>query len=101
MELEIRLIETKYEHLRVVDRGRRARLLGRLETEGQRRPLLVTESSSRSGWFVLIDGYQRLWALTKLGQETVEVEVLSGSELEGLLLHWSLSLSRPRSGIED
>ena len=46
-----------------------------IDADGQRVPLVVVAQGER---FVVIDGYQRWAALTRLGRDTAQVEVWDG-----------------------
>jgi len=70
MDLEFSQLELRYSALRVRHPGGDSRLLAALDAEGQHSPVLVVAGSG-SGRYVLIDGYRRVWALQRLGKDTV------------------------------
>lgn len=95
MVVEVEQVERRYEGLRVIDRGRVARLAASIAEVGQRTPALVT----RSG--VLVDGYHRLHALRRMGVDVMEAVELSVDGAEALVLAWQLETGRRRSALED
>lgn len=98
MELELHRLELRYAALRIVEAGRRARLVASLARHGQHSPaLVVTGEEDR---FVLVDGYARVEALRELGQDVVKVAVLELSEPEALLLTFRLEAKQRRSALE-
>ncbi len=96
--LELDQLVLRHADLRVVDRGRRARLAASLAAEGQREPVLVVQEGDQ---YVLIDGYVRVAALGKLAEDTVQAVVIDVEEVDALVLTWRLQRSRRRSAIED
>jgi ParB family chromosome partitioning protein len=96
--LELDQLVLRHADLRVVDRGRRARLAASLAAEGQREPVLVVQEGDQ---YVLIDGYERVAALGKLAEDTVQAVVIDVEEVDALVLAWRLQRSRRRSAIED
>lgn len=99
MELEIRQIEQRYRSIRIVDRGRRARLLASLSEHGQRSPVLVVRAGEHE--YVLIDGYARVDALQGLGHDVVEATVLDLTVPDALVFVHRLEATRPRSVLEE
>ncbi len=99
MELELHQLEMKYERLRIVDLGRQARLVASLTEHGQQSPVLVT--SAVTNRYVLIDGYQRVAALRRLGSDLVEAVVLEMSEEEALIFCHRQQQASGRSALED
>lgn len=96
--LELRQLVLRHAELRVVDRGRRARMAASLAAEGQREPVLVVQEGEQ---YVLIDGYLRVDALGRLAEDTVQAVVIDIEEVDALVLTWRLQRSRRRSAIED
>lgn len=97
-EIELHRLELAYADLRVVDGRRIARLAADLGGDGQRQPVLVVE---RDGRFVLIDGYFRVWALQRIGRDTVIAMTLPMSERDALLFAFRTQTSRRRFALED
>jgi ParB family transcriptional regulator, chromosome partitioning protein len=74
-ELDLHRLERPYAHTRLQRPEQVRRLMHSLEVNGQQVPLLVLGQGAR---FLLLDGYQRWAALTRLGRDTARVEVWSG-----------------------
>ena len=64
MLIELHQLSRKYECLRVCNRREEASLLGSLEAEGQRAPIIVVEVGGEDAPFVVIDGFKRVRATT-------------------------------------
>lgn len=99
MELELSQLELRYRDLRIVNDGRRRRLMAELAAAGQQSPVVVTASDEPTR-HVLIDGYARVWALGRLGQDTVQALCLDLSEADALLWHHQRQ-HHQRSALED
>ena len=99
MEIELSRFELKYSELRIQDPVRQGRLSGRLATEGQQNPVSVIQSSEHG--YILIDGYRRVSALTSLGKDTVEAQVLDMSEVDALLMTCQLEPAGKRTILEE
>jgi ParB-like chromosome segregation protein Spo0J len=74
-ELDLHRLETPYAQTRVQRPEQVRRLMASIDADGQRVPLAVVGGGER---FVLVDGYQRWEALTRLGRDTARVEVWDG-----------------------
>ena len=99
MKLELHQLEHKHGDLRVVDRTRDERLLSSMSEHGQQTPIVVV--SGCEDRFILLDGYARVRALTKLARDEVEAVVLELPEAEALVLSQRLDNARPRTALED
>jgi ParB-like chromosome segregation protein Spo0J len=99
VELEIRLLDKAYAHLRVRGAGALARLVASLATEGQQHPVLVVRRES--GRHVLIDGYGRVEALVRLGRDTVTALGLGLGEVEALAHCHRMQSAGRRSALEE
>jgi ParB/RepB/Spo0J family partition protein len=75
LELDLHRLERPYAHTRLERPAQVHRLMHSLEANGQQVPLVVLAQGER---FLLLDGYQRWAALTRLGRDTARVEVWSG-----------------------
>ena len=95
MIVELEQLERRFEGLRVIDRGRVARLAASIGEVGQRTPALVTPSG------VLVDGYHRVHALRRVGIDVMEAVELAVDGAEALVLAWQLETGRRRSALED
>ena len=100
MQLEISQIDLKYAHLRVNDPSSSKALLASVAESGQQTPVLVVGGSSESG-YILIDGYRRVAALSKLALDHVEAVLLSVPEAEALVQGYRLSHSRRPNALEE
>jgi ParB-like chromosome segregation protein Spo0J len=74
MRLEFHQLERRLEHLRVHRPERQRRLLASLAASGQQTPIVVV-ACEQAGHYLVIDGYQRVAALTQLGRDTVEAVI--------------------------
>ncbi len=99
MELEFHQIELRHADLRIRDDARRRRLIASIAELGQQAAVIVV-ADAEADRFVLIDGYQRVDALRRLGRDTVVATVWPLSEAEALLEHHHLG-SSSRSALEE
>lgn len=97
MEIDLHRLELRHRDLRIVDADRRRRLIGSIAEIGQQVPVVVIGEGDR---VVLIDGYLRVDALARLHRDTVVATTWSVSEVEALLHHRHLAITRP-SALED
>ena len=74
-ELDLHRLEAPYAQTRLQRPEQVRRLMASIDADGQRVPLVVVGAGER---FVLVDGYQRWAALTRLGRDTAQVEVWDG-----------------------
>jgi ParB/RepB/Spo0J family partition protein len=100
MELELHRIELTYKRLRRRDARRAAQLVASICEQGQQSPVVVVEQAGQPGRYVLIDGYQRVAALEKLGRDTVSAVVLALDEVEALCLTHRLEGAQRRCALE-
>lgn len=100
MQLELHQLDRSWEHLRVRDRHRQARLMASLVESGQQSPIIVVRAEGAERRYVVIDGYQRVAALEQLGRDTVEATVWEMSEAEAVLLDRSLRYRQPETALE-
>ena len=99
MELDLHQLDRPYERLRITTRSSMSRLLASLVADGQQTPVLVIEKAE--GRYVLIDGYQRVEALEKLGRDTVEGVVLDLDEASALVFRHRQQRAGRSSALED
>jgi ParB family chromosome partitioning protein len=97
VEVDLHLLELRYEDLRVHDEARRRRLIASVAEIGQQVPVVVIDDDDR---LVLIDGYLRVAALKRLHRDTVAATTWPVTEAEALVHHHHLASSR-RSALED
>ena len=100
MRLEFHQLERRLEHLRVHRPERQRRLLASLAASGQQTPIVVV-ACEQAGHYLVIDGHQRVAALTQLGRDTVEAVVWSLSESEALLLDRSMRWGERDTALEE
>jgi len=100
MQLEFHQLDRRWEHLRVRHPGRQRRLLASLAESGQQVPIVVVPTDDQADRYVVIDGYQRITALERLGRDTVEAVVWPMSEAAAVLLDRSLRLSEHETALE-
>lgn len=99
MQLEISQLDLKYAHLRINDRSGSKTLLASMAENGQQTPVLVVQQSELQ--YILIDGYRRVAALSKLALDHVEAVLLSAPEAEALVQGYRLSRSRRPNALEE
>ena len=97
--LELPQLVLRYAGLRIADPARRARLEQAIAQQGQQVPVLVLAGDADK--YVLIEGYGRVDALTRLGRDTVQATVLDMGEAEALVLRHRLDHGAPRSALEE
>jgi ParB/RepB/Spo0J family partition protein len=101
MELEFHQLAMKYEGLRMASPAFQARLMVSLAAEGQQQPVLVVQSDSEAGGYVLIDGYRRVSALRALTRDTVEAMLLPLGEVAALIFRYCQQSAPERSALEE
>jgi len=99
LEVELRLLDCSYAHLRVVEPAALGRLAASLSVEGQRHPVLVVRR--QAGRYALIDGYRRVRALERMGGDTVTALVLGLEEPEALAYCHRMATAGRRSALEE
>lgn len=98
-EIEIRLLDRAYAHLRVREPPALARLVASLANDGQPSPVLVVKREA--GRYALIDGDVRVEALVRLGRDTVTALVLGLTEPEALSYCYRMQGEGRRSALEE
>lgn len=87
MEVELHQLTLRYAHLRKRHPRAERALLGSLAAIGQQLPIVVVSEAER---FILIDGYKRVRALKRLGNDTVRATCWPIGEVDALLLERGL-----------
>jgi len=100
MHLEFHQLDRRWEHLRVRDPQQQKHLLASLAEHGQQTPVIVVSAKTAPETYIVIDGFQRIAALQRLGKDTVDAVVWTMSESEALLLERSLRASRQETSLE-
>jgi len=99
LDLEWHQLDRRYEELRLRHPERERRLLASLAENAQQVPIVVVALSDSSRYLV-IDGFQRLRALERLGQDSVKAVMWDLDEAEALILDRSLRSSQKLSALE-
>jgi ParB-like chromosome segregation protein Spo0J len=85
MNLELHQLDLRYEKLRTRKPAAEGKLLASLAAIGQQVPTVVVQGE-RADRFVLVDGYKRVRALRRLGQDLVASTCWDLSEADALVL---------------
>jgi ParB family chromosome partitioning protein len=101
MLIELHQLSRKYECLRVCNRREETSLLGSLEDEGQRAPVIVVEGDGEDAPFVVIDGFKRVRVAVRLGIDQLDCLVWGMIESDALVHLHTLQRPRERSSLED
>jgi ParB-like chromosome segregation protein Spo0J len=103
MDMELCQLDRRYEPLRSRSATRERRLLASLAEVGQQTPIIVVravpEDADVERW-VVVDGYKRLRALGRLGQDIVSAAEWTLAEPDALLLERVLRMGDEDSPIE-
>lgn len=100
MELEIHQLDLRYEALRVRSPERDRRLVASLAELGQMVPIVVVTGDGGSGLPVVIDGYRRVRALSRLRRDVVMALRWDITEMEAILLRRSLMSTGGETSLE-
>ena len=85
MNVEVHQLDLRYEKLRAHKPEAERKLVGSLAAIGQQVPVVVVRDAAPER-FVLVDGYKRVRALRRLGQDLVGATCWDLSEAEALVL---------------
>jgi ParB/RepB/Spo0J family partition protein len=99
MDLEFHQLDLRYEELRSRNPAREKRLLASLADSGQQTPIVVVNGAEVER-HIVIDGYKRVRALRRLGQDTVRATAWNLGEAEALLLERMLREGDADSALE-
>lgn len=97
MDLELHQLDRRYEGLRARSARRERRLLSSLSEVGQQTPIVVVRDDTQ---WVVVDGYKRVRAVHRLGQDVVRATEWAMSEAEALVLERTLRSGDADSAIE-
>jgi ParB/RepB/Spo0J family partition protein len=97
MDLELCQLDRRYEALRSRSTKRERRLLSSLSEIGQQLPIVVVRDAEH---WVVVDGYKRLRALGRLGQDVVRAAEWTLQEADALLLERTLRMGDADSPLE-
>ena len=101
MQIDLHLLDRKYESLRVRNATEESRLVAALADHGEVSPVIVVESKDTPGRYVVIDGHKRLRAAERVRHDVVEAAVWDHSEVDALVMMHNLQRPRERSALED
>lgn len=101
MQIELHLLDLKYEDLKVRNAREEKRLVGSVAQQGQVSPIVVVASTEGAGRFVVIDGFKRVRTARKLGRDTVDASVWASDEADALVSVHLMQRPRERSSLED
>ena len=101
MQIDLHLLDRKYESLHVRNAKEESRLLAALADHGELSPVVVVESKESPGRYIVIDGHKRLRAAKRLRHDMVEAVVWDHSEVDALVMMHNLQRPRERSALED
>lgn len=98
VDLEISQLDRRYEALRTRSVMRERRLLSSIDAGGQQTPIVVVRDGERD---VVVDGYKRVRALSRLGHDLVHATSWELSELDAVVLERILRSGEHGSAIEE
>jgi len=101
MKLEFHQLDLRYGGLRVRSNPQEKHLLGSIGSSGQQVPIIVVAEPETPDRFLVIDGFKRIRALERLGEDTVEAIAWDLPEAHALLLTQSLRSSRGDTPLEE
>ena len=99
--IDLHALIPRFAPLRLRDPARLTQLVASLEQQGQLMPVVAVAEESQDRQWVLIDGYRRLEALQRLGQDRIWVDVWARSVDEALLACLARGPERPWEAIEE
>lgn len=98
VELELHQLDLRYAGLRRRDGRREKTLLASLSASGQQTPVVVVRGEADR--YVLVDGYKRVRALTRLKVDTVSAVAWELEEAQALMLAQLMRASESDSALE-
>jgi ParB/RepB/Spo0J family partition protein len=101
MQVELHQLDRKYEGLKVRDRREEGKLMSSLTAHGQLSPVVVVAAEGQAGRWILIDGFKRVRAAERLGQDAVEALAWSGTEVSALIGAHHLERARRHTALEE
>lgn len=96
-ELEFHQLDLRYQRLRIQRPRRQSRLLSSIASIGQQTAIVVVRAENR---YVVIDGFQRVRALGKLGMDTIEAVIWDLPEPEALAQSHLMSAGVEETALE-
>ena len=101
LRLDLHALIPRFAPLRLRDPARLGRLLASIEQQGQLMPVVAVPEAGKERHWVLIDGYRRLEALQRLGQDLIWVDAWERSVDEALLSCLARGPDRAWEAIEE
>jgi ParB/RepB/Spo0J family partition protein len=101
MELDIHLLDLKYEPLRARNVKEEKRLLSSIAGYGQLSPVIVLSCKDEESRYVVVDGFKRIRVMQRLGHDTVKAAVWEEDEVSGLVAAHHLQKLRNPSALDD
>ena len=101
MELEFHVLDLKYEPIKGRNRKMEKRLLASLIDQGQLSPIIVLGGKGDPPKYVVMDGFKRIRALKRSGQDTVKAVVWPEDEVSALIAINHLQRTVDRMALED
>ena len=101
MQIDLHLLDRKYESLRVRNPKEERRLVAALAEYGEVSPVVVVESPESAGRYIVIDGHKRIRAAERVRHDIIEAVVWEHSEVDALVMMHHLQRPRERSTLED
>jgi ParB family chromosome partitioning protein len=99
MNVELHQLDLRYEKLRTHKPAAERKLVGSLAEIGQQMPVVVVHGEGPDR-FVLVDGYKRVRALRRLGQDLVGATCWDLGEAEALVLDRLMRTGEGATGLE-
>jgi len=100
VELELHQLDLRYATLRRQSAARERALLASLSEMGQQTPAVVIAAGEQDR-YVLLDGYKRVRALSRLGKDTIQATRWELAEAEALLLERVMRSREADSALEE
>jgi ParB/RepB/Spo0J family partition protein len=100
-QIDLHALIPRFAPLRLHEAARLARLVASIEQQGQLMPVVAVADPDQDRQWVLIDGYRRLEALRRLGEDLIWVDVWARSVDEALLACLARGPERAWEAIEE
>jgi ParB/RepB/Spo0J family partition protein len=82
IDIDLHRLDRRFESMRIVDPSGIRQLAQSLQAYGQREPIQVVRSAEK---LVLVDGYRRVQALSRMGRDTALAQIEEGGVSEAVL----------------
>lgn len=101
MEIDIHLLDLKYESIKCRRRKTERRLLSSLIEQGQLSPIIVLPGTGEPPGYIVVDGFKRIRALRQSCHDTVKAIVWHEDEVSALIGINHLQRSVDRTALDD